>query len=67
VDEQVGVNAPGREKTTTVLPLKTSSVVTFFQSVAVRVRNVTCGTFCPWRSAGIFVLLRKFGFRRDKV
>jgi hypothetical protein len=32
VEEQVGVKAPGSEKTTTVLPLKMSSVVTSTQS-----------------------------------
>ncbi len=32
VEEQVGVKAPGSENTTTVLPLKMSSVVTSTQS-----------------------------------
>ena len=32
VDEQVGVKAPGKEKTTTVLPLKNSSVLISNQS-----------------------------------
>ena len=45
------MNAPGSENTTTVLPLKISSVVTGFQSLSVRVRNVTCGTFWPSRFA----------------
>src|SRR5262245_3827896 len=50
VDEQVGVNAPGSENTTTVLPLKSSSVVSVFQSPdSVRVRKLAWGTFCPSR------------------
>ena len=43
--EQVGVNAPGSEKTTTVRPAKISSVVRLIQSDPLRVRNDTWGTF----------------------
>src|SRR2546430_611151 len=46
----------------TLLPLNTSSLVTFFQSpLSVRVRKVTCGTFCPSRFASIFRSLGKNG------
>src|SRR3954465_1056776 len=64
VEEQVGVKAPGRENTTTVLPLNMSSVVTFFQSpLSVRVRNVACGTACPSRfgSMSQFLFSRWYG------
>ncbi|CPO20342.1 Uncharacterised protein [Bordetella pertussis] len=44
MDEQVGVKAPGSENTTTVLFLKTSSVVTCFQALFSRTENVTLGT-----------------------
>src|SRR5690606_20444640 len=53
VDEQVGVNAPGREKTTTVLFLNRSSVVTCFQSLPWRTGKVTLGTRWPSRFCSI--------------
>ena len=55
MEEQVGVNAPGREKRTILLPLKRSSLVRSFQSkgfssedsMRVRVLNVTLGMAVP--------------------
>src|SRR5690606_1008459 len=46
-EEQVGVNAPGNENTTTVFPENTSSLVTSTHSLSCRVRNVTFGTRFP--------------------
>ena len=45
-DEQVGVKAPGNEKTTTVLSLKISSLVRVVHSSFALNVNVTLGTFC---------------------
>src|ERR1700730_4567680 len=49
VDEQVGVNAPGSEKTTTFLCEKMSSLVTVAHSPLRRIRKLTWGTRCPSR------------------
>ncbi len=49
VDEQVGVNAPGSENTTTFLPAKMSALVTVVHSPLRRRRNVTSGTRWPSR------------------
>ena len=49
VDEQVGVKAPGSEKTTTFLPAKISSLVTLAHSPLRRMRKLTSGTRCPSR------------------
>src|SRR2546430_9348043 len=51
VDEHVGVNAPGSEKTTTFLPAKMSSLVTVVHSPLRRIRKLTSGTRCPSRLA----------------
>src|ERR1700694_844450 len=51
VDEQVGVNAPGSEKTTTFLREKMSSLVTVDHSPLRRIRKLTSGTRCPSRLA----------------
>src|SRR5690606_23142409 len=48
-EEQVGVNAPGKEKTTTVFPANTSSLVRSTHSLSCRVRNLTSGTRFPSR------------------
>ena len=56
-DEQVGVKAPGSEKTTTVLFLNRSSVVTFFQVLPSRTGNVTLGTRWPSRFCSMQSLL----------
>src|SRR5262245_2602512 len=47
--EHVGVNAPGNPNTTTVLPSKTSALVTSTHSPSSRVRKVTSGTRLPSR------------------
>src|SRR3954471_11177307 len=57
VDEHVGVNAPGSEKTTTVLPANRSSVVIVFQSLFSRMRKVTLGTRWPSRFCSIMMIL----------
>src|SRR5690606_39603619 len=59
-EEHVGVNAPGSENTTTVLPAKISSLDTSTHSCSPRVRNVTRGTRCPSRFSSIVISLDDF-------
>src|ERR1700694_378876 len=54
VDEQVGVNAPGSEKTTTFLPEKMSALVTVAQSPLRRIRELTFGMRFPSRLARLW-------------
>jgi hypothetical protein len=49
VEEQVGVNAPGSENTTTFLPAKSSPLVTVFHSLFSQMRKATSGTRWPTR------------------
>ena len=55
-DEQVGVNAPGSENTTTDLPANTSSLVRSTHSCPRRVLNVTAGIFWPSKFLNIIGL-----------
>src|SRR6188472_2078893 len=67
VDEHVGVNAPGSEKTTTFLFAKMSSVVIVAQSPLRRTRNATSGTRDPSREtrcSAMSLLLAESWFER---